>query len=181
MVVTLETERLRLRRVTEDDAAFVLRLLNEPSYLENIGDKGVRTLEDAAAYIRSAPMATYERFGFGMDAVELKETGAVVGMCGLLKREHLEHPDLGYAYLPEHWSRGYAVEAARGVLRHAREVLGLGTILAVTSLHNHASARVLERVGFDAAGLTGWTNGEQVRLFACDPAASPSIPARGAS
>ena len=175
MTITLETERLRLRRVTEDDAEFVMRLLNEPSYLAHIGDKGVRTLDDARGYIRGNPMATYARHGFGMDAVELRD-GTVVGMCGLLKRDHLEHPDLGYSFLPEHWGQGYAVEAARGVLRHAHEVLGLATVYAVTNLDNHASARVLERSGFVAGDVIPWTGGEQVRLFSFAPAPSPSLP-----
>ena len=162
----LETERLRLRRLTEDDAPFILRLLNDPSFLASIGDKGVHTLKQAREYIRTGPAESYHRHGFGQDLVELKESGVPIGTCGLLKRDLLEHPDIGYAFLPEFWSRGYAVEAAAAVLARAHGPLGLDTVLAVTSLDNAASARVLERIGFAAREEIEWTGGERVRLFA---------------
>ena len=106
----LETDRLRLRKLSTDDAGFVLRLLNEPSFIQNIGDKGVRTMDDARSYILNGPVASYEKFGFGLWLVEKKESGVSIGMCGLLKREVLEDVDLGYAFLPEFWARGYALE-----------------------------------------------------------------------
>jgi [ribosomal protein S5]-alanine N-acetyltransferase len=177
MSTLLETDRLRLRPLTDHDAAFLLRLLNEPSFLENIGDKGVRTLDQARQFIRSGPY-TSALPGYGMNVVELKEDGTPIGMCGLLKREHLDHPDVGYALVPEHWSRGYAAEAAGAVLRYARESLGLDTLLAVTSVGNDASARVLERVGFVSGGITGWTGGEQVRLFVSTPPVDSNPPIR---
>jgi [ribosomal protein S5]-alanine N-acetyltransferase len=167
--VILETERLRVRRLAAEDAPFVLRLLNEPSFLANIGDRGVRTLDDASRYIEEGPAASHARHGFGLDLVELRETGAAIGMCGLLRRDHLEHPDLGYALLPEHWSRGYAAEVAAGVLAHARDSLGIRWVLAVTSLDNRASIRVLERLGFEFRELVDWpVDGSRVRLFARD-------------
>jgi [ribosomal protein S5]-alanine N-acetyltransferase len=173
--IILETERLRLRRVTEEDAGFILSLLNEPSFIQNIGDKGVRTLDDARGWVRTGPNASHEQHGFGLDLVELRDSGTPIGFCGLLKRDHLEHPDVGYAFVPEFWSLGYAVESAAAVVKHAREVLGLGRLLAVTSPDNVASGRVLERIGFQYQGMTDWTNDEQVRLYASEPPAAEAI------
>jgi RimJ/RimL family protein N-acetyltransferase len=139
---------LHLRPLTENDAQFILRLVNEPGFLKNIGDKRVRTLEDAREYIRSGAMASYERHGFGLAAIELKARCEQIGICGLLQREGLDAPDLGYALLEEHWSRGYASEAAELILNDAGQALGLRRILAITSLDNPPSERVLEKLGF---------------------------------
>ena len=141
-----ETARLRLRLLSLDDAPFILRLINEPSFLEHIGDKGVRDLEGARAYLADGPMASYARHGHGLMAVAVKETGEPIGMCGLLKREHLDHPDLGYAFLPEAWGLGYAFEAARAVLEDAK----LDRVLALVSPGNGPSIRLLEKLGFAA-------------------------------
>jgi RimJ/RimL family protein N-acetyltransferase len=143
----LETARLRQRPMTPDDAAFILELLNEPAFLRNIADKGVRTLEDARGYLRSGPMASYERHGFGLCAVELKDTAIPIGICGLIKREGLDDVDIGFALLERHWSHGYAVEAAAATLDHGFRELGLPRIVAITALDNQNSARVLERIG----------------------------------
>ncbi len=110
--MVLETHRLRLRRLSVDDAGFILRLLNEPSFIQNIGDRNVRTIEEARAYILNGPVASYETHGFGLWMVETKDAGTHIGICGLLKREVLEDVDIGYALLPEFWSRGYALESA---------------------------------------------------------------------
>jgi RimJ/RimL family protein N-acetyltransferase len=165
-MTVLDTDRLTLREFTLADAPFILRLLNEPSFLANIGDKGVRTDEEARRYLVDGPLASYAAHGFGLWGVLLAATGELIGMCGLLQRPTLEAPDLGYAFLPEHWGAGYAVEAADGVLNHARDVLGLATVLAITSLDNEASIRVLRRVGYHEVGevtLAGATS--PVRLF----------------
>ena len=114
----LETERLALRRLTLDDAEFIFRLVNEPSWLRFIGDKNVRNLDDARNYLRTGPLDMYERFGFGMFLVERKHDGVAVGACGLLKRDTLPDPDIGYAFLPEYWGKGYALEAASAVLEY---------------------------------------------------------------
>lgn len=143
----LETERLLLREFSTDDADFILRLLNEPSFIQNIGDRGVRTLEDARSYILRVPIASYEKNGFGLYLVILKESGASIGMCGLIRREALEDVDIGYAFLPEYWSRGYAVEAALAVKEYARDVIGLKRLVAITDPENQASIRVLEKIG----------------------------------
>lgn len=155
------TDRLVIRPLTLADAAFVLRLLNEPTFLANIGDRGVRTLEQAGEYLRSGPLASYARHGYGLDLVELRE-GPAIGICGLIRRERLAHPDLGYALLPEFAGRGLAFEAARATLEHARAELGLTTIQAVVKPGNMRSIRLLERLGFVPIG--------EVALFDDQPA-----------
>lgn len=145
------TERLRLRRLTVEDAPFMVELLNEPSFLENIGDKGVRTLEEAREYLRTGPLASYEQHGFGLLLVTWQ--GTPIGMCGLLKREGLDAPDIGYAFSPRYWSQGYAIEAATAVLRYAQETLRLNRLLAITKPENQASIRVLEKLGFTFSGM----------------------------
>lgn len=144
----LETDRLRLRRLSVDDAEFILRLLNEPSFIQNIGDRGVRTIEDALAYILKGPVASYEKFGFGLLLVEEKQTGVPVGICGLLKRDVLEDVDIGYALLPEFWFRGYALESASAVIAYAKEKFGSNRVLAVVNPNNQSSIRLLEKLGF---------------------------------
>jgi RimJ/RimL family protein N-acetyltransferase len=143
----LETDRLILRRLSTDDDAFILELVNEPSFLRNIGDRGVRTLDDARGYILKGPVASYERFGFGLYLVALKETGVPVGMCGLLKRESLEDVDIGFAFLPRFWSQGYAFESASAVLAYGRESLGLRRVVAITAPHNEGSIKLLRKLG----------------------------------
>jgi RimJ/RimL family protein N-acetyltransferase len=112
----IETERLLLRKLSLDDAGFIVELLNEPSFLQFIGDKGVRSLDDARAYIQQGPMAMYEQHGFGLFLTALKEGNEPIGMCGLIKRESLPDVDIGFAFLPAFWSRGYALEAATAVM-----------------------------------------------------------------
>ena len=168
-MTVLETERLRLRKLSADsdgDAAFIMRLLNEPSFLRNIGDKGVRDLEGARRYITEGPAASYERHGFGLYLVELKGTGEPAGICGLVRREELDGPDIGYALAPEFWSKGYASEAAASVLEFARETLGLRRLAAVVNPDNLASIRLLERLGFRSQRtVTLSKGGAEVRLF----------------
>jgi RimJ/RimL family protein N-acetyltransferase len=150
--VILETPRLVLREFSRDDGAFVLRLLNEPSWLRFIGDRGVRTLADAHRYLDDGPRKSYARDGFGLWCVVPRPTGPPVGMCGLIRRDALPDVDVGFAFLPEAWGRGYARESAAAVLDHARDVLGLRRILAITDPENEASIRVLERVGMRPEG-----------------------------
>lgn len=142
----LETERLFLRQFTADDAAFILELVNEPSFIQNIGDRGVRTLSDAVRYIETGPVASYARNGFSLYLVTLKESGESIGMCGLIKRAALEDVDIGYAFLPRFWSKGYAVEATRAVKEQARG-LGLKRLAAIVNPANTGSIRVLEKLG----------------------------------
>jgi RimJ/RimL family protein N-acetyltransferase len=144
----VETPRLVVRRMTVEDAAFVLDLLNQPAFLRFVGDKGVRTLEDAREYIRNGPLASYDRFGFGQYLVTRRDDGAPLGMCGLIKRETLDAPDIGFAFLPAYWSQGYAFESASAVLAYARGTLGLDRIVAIASPDNAASIALLGRLGF---------------------------------
>lgn len=144
---TFETERLHLRPLQVSDAEFILELLNEPAFIQNIGDRGVRTLEDARKYIENGPLASYESLGFGLYLVALRETGVPIGMCGLLKRDHLEHVDLGYAFFERCWGKGYALESARAVRDFAREGLGLTHLAAVVNPDNYKSIHVLEKLG----------------------------------
>jgi RimJ/RimL family protein N-acetyltransferase len=165
-MTVLETERLSLRQFTVDDAQFILKLLNEPSFLRYIGDKQVRNLEDARQYILNGPVASYERNGFGLYLVELKESYTPIGMCGFLKREELPDPDIGFAFLPEFWSKGFAFEAAAALLQDGRERLKLERILAITSLDNDASIKLLQRLGFRFDSVITLVAGsEQVKLF----------------
>jgi RimJ/RimL family protein N-acetyltransferase len=144
---TIETERLQLRRLTLDDAAFIVELLNQPSWLLYIGDKGVRTLDDACRYLNEGPLAMYERHGFGLYRVGLKGDDAPIGLCGLIKRDTLEDVDIGFAFLPQYWGQGYAYEAAAATMAHGHRVLGLPRIVAIVSPGNQASIRLLEKLG----------------------------------
>jgi ribosomal-protein-alanine N-acetyltransferase len=143
----LETERLLLRHLSIEDADFILELLNEPSFIRNIGDRGIRTLDGANSYILNGPVASYAKNGFGLYLVKLKETNESVGMCGLIKRDTLEDVDIGYAFLPKFWSKGYAVEAAQAVKEYAREQIQLNRIVAIVDPQNQGSIRVLEKIG----------------------------------
>jgi [ribosomal protein S5]-alanine N-acetyltransferase len=144
----LVTPRLTLREFTPGDADFIVRLLNDPGWLANIGDRNVRTADDARAYLERGPIAAQREHGYALWAVEESaRPGAPVGMCGLVRRDVLDAPDLGYAFLPEGRGRGLASEAARAVLAHARSALGLPRVLAIVKPGNAASARVLVAAG----------------------------------
>jgi RimJ/RimL family protein N-acetyltransferase len=143
----IETERLVLRRLDLDDTGFIFELVNDPDWLRHIGDKNVRSLDDARAYLVNGPLAMYAQHGFGLFAVERREDGAPIGMCGLIKRDTLDDVDIGFAYLPAYRAQGYAREAAAATLAYARDALGMKRVVAIVSPANHASARLLERVG----------------------------------
>jgi len=158
---SLETQRLIIRELKVDDAQFILTLLNEPSFLRYIGDKKVRNLDDARRYILSRPVASYERYGFGLFRVELKDSHIPIGMCGLLKREELPDPDIGFAFLPDFWNRGYALEAAAAVLNYARQRLKLDRILAIVNPDNDASIKLLQKLSFKFERMK-----DEVKLYA---------------
>ena len=143
---TFETERLLLRPMTADDAAFILELLNEPSFIKNIGDRKVRSLDGAKAYITNGPVASYAKNGFGLYLVELKTTHESMGMCGLIRRNTLKDVDIGYAFLPRYWSKGYAFEAAMAMKEYARDI-GLKRLVAVVDPENSSSIHLLEKLG----------------------------------
>lgn len=165
----LETDRLILRRMSIEDAEFMLGLLNEPSWLRFIGDRGVRTHEDARAYILKGPVDMYDRLGFGLYLTELKEEGVPIGICGLVKRDFLADVDIGFALLPRFWGQGYAYEAASAVMEHGKGPLGLKRIVAITAPDNQSSIRLLEKLGlkFDRM-IRATADGPEIRLFVWD-------------
>ncbi len=148
-MIVCETARLRLRHLLDRDAAFILELLNEPDFIRNIGDREVRTLEDARRYIQHGPMASYSRHGFGLWLVELRDSGTPIGICGLLRRDYLQDVDVGFALREDHRGKGYAFEAAEAAMRYGQEDLGISRIVAITSLDNEASAKVLRKLGLE--------------------------------
>ncbi len=147
MRLVLETPRLSLRHLTPEDSAFLVELMNEPPYIANIGDRGVRTVADAMRYIEEKYTTSYLRHGFGLYLVGLTEGNAPIGICGLVKRELLDHPDIGLAFLRRFWSRGYATEAASATLKYARESLMLPYVYGLVSPKNTQSIRLLEHLG----------------------------------
>jgi RimJ/RimL family protein N-acetyltransferase len=163
----LETERLSLRWLSDADAPFILALLNEPSWLQFIGDKNVHSLDDARAYLAKGPVDMYRRLGFGLFLVELKHGATPIGLCGLIKRDALKDVDLGFAFLPAFWGQGYAREAASAVMEHGRKALGLGRLVAITTPGNESSIRLLEKVGFRFEQMIKLSEeGEVLKLFA---------------
>jgi ribosomal-protein-alanine N-acetyltransferase len=164
--VILGTARLRLRELAHSDAPFILTLVNEPSFIQNIGDRGVRTLDDARAYIENGPVASYAQFGFGLYLVELSASGAPIGICGILRRDALPDPDLGFAFLPAYWRRGYALESAAAVRHYARVELRIGRLLAITNAGNAGSIRLLDKLGFRFARMIRLAEGQpELKLF----------------
>ena len=164
----LDTERLELLPFTEGDADFVFRLLNEPSFLRYIGDRGVHDLESARRYIEDGPVASYARHGHGLMRVVRRADGEALGMCGVLKRDTLPDADIGFSFFPAFWAQGYALESARAVMRQARDALGVGRILAITSQDNEPSMRLLGKLGFRFDKMVTMGT-EELRLFVSEP------------
>jgi ribosomal-protein-alanine N-acetyltransferase len=150
--MNLVTERLTLRPFALEDAPFILRLLNELSFIENIADKGVRTLAQAEDYLQAGPLHSYEVHGHGLCRVGLRGSDTPVGMCGLLKRDTLADVDLGYAFLPEFTGRGLALEAARATVGWAAQALGRRKLLAIVAPTNTRSIALLRKLGFASEG-----------------------------
>ena len=163
--VVCETPRLVIRRLDASDAPVILRLLNEPSFIENIGDRGVRSLDDALAYLTKGPFASYGQHGFGLFHVALKEGGDTIGLCGLLKRDWLDAPDVGFAFFPEFWSKGYARESALGVIEWARRTHGVTRVVGIVKPANIGSIRVLEKLGMRFARVVTSPEGQVSSLF----------------
>ncbi|MGD9487329.1 MAG: GNAT family N-acetyltransferase [Calditrichaceae bacterium] len=163
----LETERLALRELTVEDAPFILELVNDPSWLRYIGDKGVRTLDDARDYILNGPVQSYKQFGFGLYLVGLKDSGIPIGMCGLIKRDYLTDVDIGFAFMPAFTGKGYATESASTLLTYGKDVFGLERIVAITTRDNDKSIKVLEKLGMrfeKMISLPG--DGAELKLYA---------------
>lgn len=162
-----ETERLRLRTLNASDAVFFLRLVNDPSFINNIRDKGIRTIADAENAIQTAHRDVQERLGFSLYLVERKEDRQAIGLCGLVQRDELPGVDIGYAYLPEFGRRGYAYEANQGLLKYAKQVLSMRELLAIVSPHNLASSQLLEKLGFKFESNFTLAAGDTVKLYRC--------------
>ena len=169
-MTVLSTQRLDLRQLDAGDAPFMLDLLNDPSFIANIGDRGVRTVEDAARYIQDRMVPSYARYGYGLYLVELRATGAAIGICGLVRRDYLDDPDVGFAFLPPHRRHGYAHESAAATKAYALDVLGATRVLAITAPGNTGSIRVLEKIGlrFERMITPPGDSGE-IRLYTSDP------------
>jgi RimJ/RimL family protein N-acetyltransferase len=174
-MIVLETERLRLAHLDpETDTEFILRLVNEPSFLHYIGDKGVRTLADARRYITDGPQKSYETNGYGLYKVELKTDSTPIGMCGLVKRDTLPDADIGFAFLERYWGEGYAYESADAVMRYAREKLGIKRVLAITTPDNVASGKLLNKIGLRFDRLKKLSaDAAEVKLFTTEEANEP--------
>lgn len=146
---TIESERLFLRPLTLEDGEFILKLLNTEGFIKYIGDRNVRTIEQAKDYLLNGPLKSYETNGFGLNLVELKTDQTPVGMCGLLRRDYLDHPDIGFAFLPAFIGKGYAYEIVKEVIHHGLHVLRMEKILAIVLPENSSSVKLLERLGFN--------------------------------
>jgi RimJ/RimL family protein N-acetyltransferase len=167
----IKSARLQLRELALEDDEFILRLLNDASFLRFIGDKGVRTLSDAREYILKGPMDSYRRFGFGLYLTSLSDSGLPIGICGLVKRETLADVDVGFAFLPRFWSRGYAAESAAAVLAYGREELQLKRIVAITAPDNEASIAVLGKIGLRFERMIRLSeHGPELKMFVPGPA-----------
>ena len=149
----LETERLILRRVTLDDAEFMLSVWNDPAFVRNVGDRGVRTVEQAHEAMQAGALKLYADYGYGPYAMILKSNSTKIGICGLFKRDNLEHPDIGFSVLPEFCGKGYAGEAAFAVLAHARDDLDIRELTAIVSRNNAASIGLIEKLGLVFVGM----------------------------
>jgi len=147
-IATINTARLALRELSFNDRQFILELLNEPTFKEFIGDKDVKNLDDAERYLRDGPIVSYRDHGYGLLHVALRNSGEPIGVCGLLQRPSLDDPDLGFALSRQHWSKGYAIEAAQAVLEWGFGVLKLKRIIALADADNGRSVRVLDNLGF---------------------------------
>jgi [ribosomal protein S5]-alanine N-acetyltransferase len=166
MTTILETERLLLRQLTLADAPFMLALLNSPGWLKHIGDRGVKTLEQAEYYLLNGILKSYKEMGFGFWLVVLKEGGKPIGISGLIKRDGLPDVDMGYALLPQFEGRGYGFESASATVCYARDTLHFRRLLAITSKENAASIRLLGKIGFQQEGtVTLPGKAEELLLF----------------
>ncbi len=163
--MNIETERLQLRHYTLNDAPFVHKLMNSEGWLKNIGNRNINSVKDAEAYIQKNYFGSYEKNGYGPYLVSLKNTGTPMGSTGLYKRENLEHPDVGFAFLPEFANKGFAYESAQAVMELSTEKLGVKTIVGITLPENLPSIKLLNKLGLNEIGTYKYENGEELLLF----------------
>ncbi|HDR4723626.1 GNAT family N-acetyltransferase [Bacillus cereus group sp. Sample62] len=163
-MIVLETERLVLRWFDIKDAPFILELVNDPAWIQFIGDKRIKNLDDAKKYILNGPVEMYNKMGFGLYLVERKEDLTPLGMCGLIKRDSLEDVDIGFAFLEKFRSKGYGFESASAVIDYGVQKLGLKRIVAITTINNINSGKLLEKVGLQFEKIIS-DSGEDLKLF----------------
>ena len=161
----IHTERLELREYTLKDAPLIFKLMNSEGWLKNIGDRNIKSLEDAEAYMQKNYLRSYEKYGFGPYLVILKADGTPIGSAGLYKRDNLEYPDVGFAFLPEFGNKGYALEASKAVMQFASENLKLQTIVGITLPENLSSIKLLKKLGLSEVGIYTYEDGEELLLF----------------
>ncbi len=155
----LKTKRLNLEKAKLEDAPFFYKLLNSPNWIEFIGDRNINTLDDAEKYIKNSLIQSYANHGFGLYKMTLQSDGKPVGICGLLKRPNLDHPDIGFALLPEYAKQGYMFEAAEATMDYAKSILGIFTIVAITTERNTNSRKLLEKIGLKLKGNISFEEG----------------------
>ncbi len=143
----METDRLRLRPVTVDDSALMLAVWNDPAFIENVADRGIRTAEQAREAIKSGAEKMFQEYGYGPYCMSLKFDGTMIGICGIFKRENIDDPDIGFGVLPDYFGKGYAGEAAKAVVEHARNTLDISVLTAIVSPTNAASIGLIEKLG----------------------------------
>jgi len=163
----IETERLSLRELTANDAAFMYKLMNDPSWLRFIGDRNIKTIDDAKAYISNKLIPSYKEFGFGFYLTKIRKEETPVGICGLIKRPTLEYVDVGFAFMPDYRGKGYGFESASAVLEYAKNELGINYIVAITDLDNVRSIKLLEKLGlkFEKIMKLDENDTKQCKLF----------------
>jgi ribosomal-protein-alanine N-acetyltransferase len=164
-VVILETERLVIREMIDDDAAFVFALLSSPGFLKYIGDRGLRSVDDARTFIETRYRQSYRDNGYGLYTVELRSDATPIGICGFVRRDTLPGPDIGFAFLPEYERMGYGFESALAMMDHGRQHLRFAEVLAITTRDNTASIRLLEKLGFTLRDTTQGPEGELLNLY----------------
>jgi len=166
---TIESERLFLRPLTLEDAEFILQLLNTDGFIKYIGDRNVRTIEQAKDYLLNGPLKSYQVNGFGLSLAELKTDRTPVGMCGLLKRDYLDHADIGFAFLPDHTGKGYAYEIAKEIIHYGLNELQMKKIFAIVLSENSSSIKLLKKLGFRyEKNFISPDTGEELGLYFVD-------------
>jgi len=165
MKYILETERLTLREFTTDDTAFIIELVNSPGWLQFIGDRNIKTTEQAIAYLENGPMKSYRDNGFGLAMVETKDSKTPIGMCGIIRRDTLDNPDIGFAFLPGFIGKGYGFEIAVATLAYATQQLNLPVICAITVPHNVNSIKLLEKIGLKFIKTISSPENEELLLY----------------
>lgn len=165
VINNIETDRLWIVPMDFEDSQFLISLFNSPKWLKYIGDRNLKTVDDAKAYISNRILPQRERLGFSNFVLHLKENGEKIGICGLFERDGLENIDIGFALLPDYEGHGYALEAAKKIMKTGFEDLGLGTIVAITTKDNFASQRILVKLGMILSGTTRIPGDDEELLF----------------